>query len=663
MEECNDEPSAFRNGIKRLKADSCLYKEVIDSNIFIVGGTAAGKTELMQILQKEMSYLAIDVGKLFRLIAYLIVNDKEGIFIEPDVRKIKEGDILEIKRVLQLLLVKTKSLEKSLMQQARFKKSENGTLQFFFQEASMEELLETPEIDDLVPVIAKSPKIRTIIWRWINKSAYENGGLILTGHNLEEINTSDFIVIHLKVDLGVAGERLIKKSGGYYSNIVSAIQSVESRNSLNRIKYTENILEQVHGVTSIDTTHLGIEEVAVAAVRGLESRIKRKSSLDIFFKENAIERDEYKWLLHPVMSVAKERFETLIDKQKIAPNIAKFDLLMQCLIHLPSYQLEEIFSNWKSEDSDILFAYLQRKTNADTEILTDKKIRDDVFSNIIAQQTYRLGRICESAGRSVPFSDTPYFSDLVQRTVIDKDSALYEEDSTCRHLIIPLHGTAHVLRFRPVAKEIGAEYSYQLHYLHSPRYDEFMGFGAFLDDLPYPIAWVSYSKHDRFYKKELLEYIGLESHNVLEMTRAWNAPWAPKNTMSTLFNYSAKELRTIWEKMETKGITDKSLVGISTTINPNLGFTGKSFSGASFITTALRPATLTYYQEEYSAPIYVTRREAEIIGDNSSRGTIFDARIPQMPLNEMILAYSPKMQEKLSKGKIYKIDPESYLNK
>jgi hypothetical protein len=147
------------------------------------------------------------------------------------------------------------------------------------------------------------------------------------------------------------------------------------------------------------------------------------------------------------------------------------------------------------------------------------------------------------------------------------------------------------------------------------------------------------------------------------MTRAWNAPWAPKNTMSTLFNYSAKELRTIWENMETKGVTDKPLVGISTTINPNLGFTGKSFSGASFVTTALRPATLTYYKDKDSAPVYITRREAEIIKSNSSSGAVFDARIPQLPLNEMILVYAPKMQEKILKGKIYRINPESYSSK
>ena len=292
-----------------------------------------------------------------------------------------------------------------------------------------------------------------------------------------------------------------------------------------------------------------------------------------------------------------------------------------------------------------------------------KKEDIDILLKIIAQQIDRLKKIYSSKNQLILFSDIPCSPELARRTVINKNFAFYIENNICRHLIIPLHGTSHILTFKPASKEIGIEYSYRMHYLHSPRYDEFMGFGAFIDDLPYPIAWVSYSKHDRFYKKELFEHIGFESHNILEMTRAWNAPWAPKNIISTLFSYSAKELRTIWKKMEIKGITDKFLMGISTTINPNLGFTGKSFLGASFITIALRPATLTYYQEKNSAPIYTTRREVERVKKNSSKSIIFNARIPQLPLNEMILVYSPKMQEKLSKGKIYKINPESYLNK
>lgn len=648
--------------ISKLKTDSELYKDIINSNIFIIGGAAVGKTELMQILQKEMSYTAIDVGKLFRLVAYLIMDHDSEFFIKPDIEKIRNNDPLEIERVIRDMLAKTKSLEKSLISQAKFKKLENGKLEFCFQDNSMERLLETSEVNDVTPVIAKSPKIRRIIWKWINKYAFENGGLILTGYNLQEINTSDFIIIHLKADLSVAGERLMKKSESYRS-IVTAIQSVENRNNINRVKNTEKILEQVCGVVSIDTTRMSIEDVAVAAVKGLKERVERKRLVYDFFENNALERKDCPWLLNPVMSLAKSRLETLIENEKIPSELAKFDLLMQCLLHLPSYYPQEIFLNWSNKDSEDLHAYLQRDISPESNVLADKKLNDSVLLKIITDETDRLLEIYSGIKYPVPFSDNPVFPDLACKMAVDKSSTAYFNEDICRRLVIPLHGTPHILMFKPVSREIGAEYSYQMHYLHSPRYDEFMGFGAFLDNLPYPIAWVSYAKHDRLYKKELLEHIGLESHNVLEMTRAWNAPWAPKNTMSTLFNYSAKELRTIWENMETKGVTDKSLVGISTTINPNLGFTGKSFSGASFVTTALRPATLTYYKEKDSAPVYITRREAEIIKNNSSSGAVFDARIPQLPLNEMILVYAPKMQEKILNGKIYKINPESYSSK
>jgi hypothetical protein len=102
-------------------------------------------------------------------------------------------------------------------------------------------------------------------------------------------------------------------------------------------------------------------------------------------------------------------------------------------------------------------------------------------------------------------------------------------------------------------------------------------------------------------------------------------------------------------------------VGISTTINPNLGFTGSSFSGSSFSTVALRPATLTYYRDPVSGKSrYVTRREVKALRDVSPTSEIFDAKIPQLPLNEMLQVFDSRKQVSIERGKIYRIDPRSY---
>lgn len=69
-----DNMKDLEDEIGKLKTNSEFYKDIVNLNIFIIGGAAVGKTELMQILQKEMFYTAIDVGKLFRLVAYLIMD-------------------------------------------------------------------------------------------------------------------------------------------------------------------------------------------------------------------------------------------------------------------------------------------------------------------------------------------------------------------------------------------------------------------------------------------------------------------------------------------------------------------------------------------------------------------------------------------------------------
>lgn len=155
---------------------------------------------------------------------------------------------------------------------------------------------------------------------------------------------------------------------------------------------------------------------------------------------------------------------------------------------------------------------------------------------------------------------------------------------------------------------------------------------------------------------ELFQSLGLESHNILEMTRAWNVMWSPKNTMSFLFSYAHEELKTIWEDMRTQFKTDKPLAGISTTINPNLGFKGSAFSGSSFSVVALRPATLQYSNMQ-GHPRYITRRE---ISRQGLSGDTFEAKIPQLPLNEMLMVYNTKKQSEIEKGKIYRIDPNIY---
>ncbi len=649
----------LKEEIDRVETEPDLYEELVHSNLFIIGGVATGKTELMQTLQRELPYLAVDAGKLFRLATYLILSDTDIDPINPDLELVSEGNVIEIERIHNAILAKTRYLESNIINQARFKKLEGGSLEFLYKGEKIEEELDSLGVNSLVSIVAKSAKIREIIWKWINKFAFDNGGVIITGHNLRETDTTDFNVIHLTVNPEIAGQRLMQRSGAY-ETLESAVGSVVVRDRADGLEKTESILGWVEGLTEIDTSALGLEEVAVKVVLELERKLRRKAYMRKHFESTAIQRSDFHWILNPIMSSARTRINELIHLEDLPDSIPRFDLLMQCLMHLPSYELGEV-TDGKIDPLDLTEQLTLRSTDL-SSTFSNLQINDELMRKIIREQTERLLGIFDLTNPDISTSDKPYFPELAERAVLNKNSSYYEDGEVFRHLIIPLGDTRHTLRFKPVSSSTGLDYAHRLHYLHSSRHDEFLGFGAYIDDMPYPIAWVSYSKHDRPYKRELFEHLGLESHNILEMTRAWNATWSPKNTMSTLFSYSIKEMRRFWDQMRLGNVTDKSLVGISTTINPNLGFTGSSFSGSSFSTVALRPATLTYYQDPVSGQArYVTRREIKSLRDSLATGGVFDAKIPQLPLNEMLQVFDTKKQVAVERGKIYRIDPQSYL--
>lgn len=99
------------------------------------------------------------------------------------------------------------------------------------------------------------------------------------------------------------------------------------------------------------------------------------------------------------------------------------------------------------------------------------------------------------------------------------------------------------ITLKRVKPEISSAYAEGFHYLHTAHNDEHGAFGAFMEGEEFPFAWVSYSPVDREYKKEMLQHFGVEPHRVLEMTRAWNASWSPKNTMSLLFSFAHSEMQ------------------------------------------------------------------------------------------------------------------------
>ena len=210
------------------------------------------------------------------------------------------------------------------------------------------------------------------------------------------------------------------------------------------------------------------------------------------------------------------------------------------------------------------------------------------------------------------------------------------------------------LNVKPIDRELSFQIFRTCHYLHTPRTDEYAAYGAFYKGIEVPIAAVSVSLHDRNYKKQLLDYMGFESHNFLEVTRSWCSHMAPKNTQSYLLEYAMKDLRKKWrEKKRCKEVTNV-LQGFTTTIDPNLDFHATSFLGCNFRHFALRPAKYNYIKMG-NINYFKTRRDIPY-----SKEKYFNNQINILPLNEMIRVFDERMIKEQHRMVIYQMDSSNY---
>jgi hypothetical protein len=152
--------------------------------------------------------------------------------------------------------------------------------------------------------------------------------------------------------------------------------------------------------------------------------------------------------------------------------------------------------------------------------------------------------------------------------------------------------------FRQAPDEVGLWLHREVHYLHCERSDSIMHVGAFVGNADVPALCLSFSRCDRPYLLEALENATATTSDrasVVVLTRAASTMPLPKNLVSRLVAWAARELRVR---------TDATLC--VTAINPLLGFDGASFRAAGFVPFALSPMTYQYDRQG----LYVTRRMA-----------------------------------------------------
>lgn len=664
------------------------YEELFHRNIFIISPVGAGKTELLKRLHDELPLKTIDVGKLFRIVAYAIFNDDEEIgVIHPNIALLKKNDVAEIDRVVGGTFRKGKLIERTLLDETKLVSSSDGKSEIFFRGLPPLEDLESDNINTLVPAIAKSPKVRELVWKWINGCCNNNGGIVLTGHTLRDIDTTKFRILELTVNEETAAKRLRERSPKDYFSLEDAIVAVRQRNELDHIQEAHHLLRNAYGAETIDTTNLTPDEVANVALEKLsyqaEQTVKKRNEQ----KELELKREDFVWETNPLLvgirTWGRGVFEDVSAIYK-ARGITEFDVAIQTMIHLAGLPPERIWKGKSEMVSQILDNVKLRNTIKAAEALEraigagEIELDLDLIRQEALRQAEALVEIHKHSSvvigeKEIPLpveymgnpDNSPFgFSETKintkgRETITSPDIGLNE-------LIVREISSSKKIVFKKVIPEVSELYGKGFHYLHVGRKDELSAYGAYVEGDELPFAWVSYSLVDREYKKEMLNYLEVEPQRMVEMTRAWNSTWSPKNTMSVLFTFAHEQLGKQWKDGIESGEKDKPLAGVITAINGNLGFHANAFTGIGFDVVGLKPANLTYYKDKQNNLTYMSRRKlVDKLGlhderELSNNPNFESNKFPLLPTYEMVLLFEKTSKDKLAQRPIYRIPDDDY---
>ena len=209
--------------------------------IIAIDGTAAsGKGTLAKRISKEFEFAYLDTGKLYRLVAYIIIKDK-----------INSNDINEVK---------------------------NRFTNFNFEDISLKiSTLKSDEVGKMASIIAGYKELRDILLQYQKEFAFKKHhnkkGVVLDGRDigtvvLPEANLKFFVDANVETraerrwkELISLGQSTIKR------NVLKDLRSRDERDSQRK----HSPLIPASDAILIDTTNLSVDEVFSSAKKYIEN--------------------------------------------------------------------------------------------------------------------------------------------------------------------------------------------------------------------------------------------------------------------------------------------------------------------------------------------------------------------------------------------------------
>ncbi|WP_010284262.1 (d)CMP kinase [Bacillus timonensis] len=218
-------------------------------SIAIDGPAAAGKSTVAKIIAKDLSYIYVDTGAMYRALTFKALQ--LGLDLED------EEQLLE-------------ALQNATIE---LKPSENGQL-VYIDNKDVSERIREHDVTNTVSIVSKHRKVREDMVRR-QQSLAKLGGVVMDGR---DIGTHVLPNAEVKIFLlASVDERAIRRheenlSKGYESNLEQLKSEIAARDKLDSEREVAP-LRKAEDAIEIDTTSLSIEEVVAKIMDVVKERI------------------------------------------------------------------------------------------------------------------------------------------------------------------------------------------------------------------------------------------------------------------------------------------------------------------------------------------------------------------------------------------------------